>query len=224
MKSPQLHAGEIVRVDRFNIATRANHWVTALCFVALMLSGLAFYDPSLFFLTTLFGGGQAARMLHPFIGVVLTLSFAGLFRRFWRANLWVRDDSVWVAHISDVASGHEERLPELEKFNAGQKFVFWAQMIAVAILFVSGVLIWDQYFYDLSSIPVKRVAVIVHSITATFAIVVIILHIYAAFWVKGAFGAMLEGKVSGGWAFRHHRKWLRRLAQGGVDEDMRSST
>jgi formate dehydrogenase subunit gamma len=85
------------------------------------------------------------------------------------------------------------------------------------------VLIWDQYFYDLSSIPVKRVAVIAHSTVATLAIVVIILHIYAAFWVKGAFGAMLDGTVSGGWAFRHHRKWLRRLARGGVDEDMRSS-
>jgi formate dehydrogenase subunit gamma len=223
MKSPQLHAGQIVGVDRFNAATRANHWVTALSFVALMLSGLAFYDPSLFFLTKLFGGGPMARMLHPFIGVVLVLSFSRLFLRFWRSNLWVSDDTVWVQHISDVASGHEERLPELEKFNAGQKFVFWAQAIAVLVLLVTGVLMWDEYFYGLSSIPVKRVAALVHATMATFAIVVLIVHIYAAFWVKGAFGAMTQGKVTGGWAFRHHRKWLRRLAAGGVDDDMRAS-
>lgn len=223
MKSPQLHFGNPVEVDRYSVATRANHWLTALCFVALTLSGLAFYDPRLFFLTTLFGGGSLARALHPFVGVVLVVSFLFLLLRFWRANLWVKDDSIWVERISDVVGGHDERLPEFEKFNAGQKLVFWSMAVAIAILFVSGLLIWDEYFYQLSSIPAKRVAVVVHSATATFAIIVLIIHIYAAIWVKGSFGAMLEGKVTAGWAFRHHRKWLKRLAQGGVDEDMRPS-
>jgi formate dehydrogenase subunit gamma len=223
MKSPQIHPGDPVGIDRYNGATRANHWVTAICFVALALSGLAFYDPRLFFLTNLFGGGPLARELHPFVGVVLAISFFFLFLRFWRSNRWVHDDSVWVQHISDVAAGHEERLPEVEKFNGGQKFVFWSMSAAIAILFVSGILIWDEYFYALTSIPAKRIAVLAHSAVATLAIVVLIIHIYAAIWVKGSFGAMLEGKVTGGWAFRHHRKWLRRLTQGGVDEDMRPS-
>ena len=38
----------------------------------------------------LFGGGQTTRAIHPWIGVVLFFSFAGLFLRFWQANLWKR--------------------------------------------------------------------------------------------------------------------------------------
>jgi formate dehydrogenase subunit gamma len=38
-----------------------------------------------------------------------------------------------------------------------------------------------------------------------------IVHVYAAIWVRGTIGAMIRGQVTGGWAWRHHRKWLREL-------------
>ena len=34
----------------------------------------------------------------------------------------------------------------------------------------------------------------------------------AAIWTRGTLSAMTTGNVSGGWAWRHHRKWLRELA------------
>ncbi len=37
-----------------------------------------------------------------------------------------------------------------------------------------------------------------------------IVHVYAAFWVRGTVRAMTRGSVTGGWAWKHHRKWLRR--------------
>src|ERR1700730_4026795 len=83
-----IHLGDPVIVDRYTPGARINHWVTATCLVLLLLSGLALFHPSLFFLSTLFGGGQATRAIHPWIGVVLFFSFAGLFLRFWKANLW----------------------------------------------------------------------------------------------------------------------------------------
>jgi len=43
---------------RNTTATRTNHWITAACFVLLMLSGLSMFHPMLFFLSGLFGGGQ----------------------------------------------------------------------------------------------------------------------------------------------------------------------
>src|SRR5690349_24690214 len=113
--------GNPVTVDRYTAGARANHWITATSLVLLLLSGLAMFHPSLFFLTGLFGGGQATRAIHPWIGVVLFFSFLGLFIRFWRANLWVRTDSVWLSRLRDVLSAHEERLPEVGKYNAGQK-------------------------------------------------------------------------------------------------------
>ena len=73
-----VHPGKPVTVDRYTLAARINHWITAVSLVLLALSGLALYSPSLYFLTGLFGGGQWTRAIHPWIGVVLFFSFMGL--------------------------------------------------------------------------------------------------------------------------------------------------
>ena len=218
-----LHPGHPVIVDRYTPGARANHWVTAICLVLLTLSGLAMFNPSLFFLTVLFGGGQWTRAIHPWIGVVLFFSFAGLFFRFYRLNLWRSEDSAWLAGVSDVLSAHEERLPEIGKYNAGQKLVFWSMSLLIIVLIVSGLIIWDQYFLAYTSIPTKRVALLVHTVAAVVIICVWIIHVYAAIWVRGTIGAMTRGRVTGGWAWRHHRRWLRALAARG-GEDLKGPT
>lgn len=206
-----VHAGNPVVVDRYTAGARANHWVTAASLVLLALSGLALFHPSLFFLSGLFGGGSTARMIHPWIGVVLFFSFLGLFFRFWKLNLWERTDSVWMSRLRDVLRGNDESLPEVGKYNAGQKMVFWSMSLLIIVLITSGVVIWDQYFADYFTITQKRVAILVHAIAAIAAICVWIVHVYAAIWVRGTISAMTRGRVTGGWAWRHHRKWLKDL-------------
>ncbi len=56
-------------------------------------------------------------------------------------------DSAWLARIRDVLTGHEEKLPEVGKYNAGQKIVFWSMSLLIIVLITSGVVIWDQYFF-----------------------------------------------------------------------------
>ena len=74
-------------VERYTPKERGNHWIVALCFILAALSGLSLFHPSLFFFSGLFGGGPWARILHPFIGVVMFLffcisfSFAGCISR-----------------------------------------------------------------------------------------------------------------------------------------------
>ena len=46
------------------------------------------------------------------------------------------------------------------------------------------------------------------------AIAIIVVHIYAGIWVRGTGRAMVRGTVTGGWAYRHHRKWFRQIAGG----------
>ncbi|MFT0862011.1 formate dehydrogenase subunit gamma [Ancylobacter sp. G4_0304] len=208
-----VHPGRPVTVDRYTVGARINHWITAISLVLLALSGLALFTPSLFFLTGLFGGGQMTRILHPWIGVVLFCSFAILFVRFFKANLPAREDVTWVAHSADLLAGREEKMPEVGKYNAGQKGVFWAMSALILILIASGIVMWDQYFFDLTTIEQKRIAILVHSITAVVIICVWIVHVYAAIWVKGTISAMTRGQVTGGWAWRHHRKWLRELVR-----------
>ncbi|MFG1350183.1 formate dehydrogenase subunit gamma [Xanthobacter autotrophicus] len=206
-----VHPGRPVQVDRYTLGARINHWITAISLILLAISGLALFHPSLFFLTGLFGGGQMTRTLHPWIGVVLFFSFTGMFFRFWKANLWKSEDGTWMRRIRDVIAGHEEKLPELGKYNAGQKLVFWGMSFLIIVLIASGVVIWNAYFSTFTSIGQQRVALLVHSVAAVAIICVWIIHVYAAIWVKGTISAMTRGQVTGGWAWRHHRKWLREL-------------
>ncbi len=210
-KGDAVHPGRPVQVDRYTVGARINHWVTAISLILLAISGLALFHPSLYFLTGLFGGGQMTRTIHPWIGVVLFFSFAGMFLRFWKANLWKSEDGTWMRRIRDVIAGHEEKLPELGKYNAGQKMVFWGMSLLIAVLITSGVVIWQVYFASYTTIEQQRIALLVHALAAVAIICVWIVHVYAAIWVKGTISAMTRGQVTGGWAWRHHRKWFREL-------------
>lgn len=210
-KGDAVHPGRPVQVDRYTVGARINHWVTAISLILLAISGLALFHPSLYFLTGLFGGGQLTRTIHPWIGVVLFFSFAGMFLRFWKANLWKSEDGTWMRRLRDVIAGHEEKLPELGKYNAGQKLVFWGMSLLIAVLITSGVVIWQAYFAAYTTIEQQRIALLVHAVAAVAIICVWIVHVYAAIWVKGTISAMTKGQVTGGWAWRHHRKWFREL-------------
>ena len=214
----QVHPGDPVTVDRYTTAARINHWITAASLVLLALSGLALFHPRLFFLTALFGGGENTRAIHPWIGVVLFFGFLGLFLRFWKANLWKREDGTWMARLRDVLAAHDERLPEVGKYNAGQKLVFWLMSILIIILICSGLVIWNEYFAQYTTVEQKRAAVLIHALGAIVIICVWIVHVYAAIWVRGTIRAMIKGSVTGGWAWRHHRKWLRELVTGKRDD------
>jgi formate dehydrogenase subunit gamma len=202
-------------LTRNTTLTRVNHWITGGCFVLLMLSGLSMFHPLLFFLSGLFGGGQWARAIHPWIGIVLLISYAGLVAQFWRDNMWNWDDLAWMRAIGRVLMNEEEGVPELGRFNAGQKFVFWSMALLVPALFFTGMVIWEVYFGRYTTIEQQRIAVLIHSLAAVAAIIVWITHVYAAIWVRGSVRAMTQGYVTPGWAWRHHRKWLRSLAATG---------
>lgn len=201
-------------IARYTVFQRLNHWLTAGCLLLLALSGLALFHPGLFFLTDLFGGGPATRFIHPWFGVVLMASFLILFPRFAGHNIWNRDDTAWMCRVGSVLSNHEERLPEIGRYNAGQKIVFWLMTLLILALFVTGLVIWDQYFFHYTTMEQKRLALLIHSVAAIVMIAVFIIHIYAAIWVRGTMRGMMSGSVTAGWAFRHHRKWLRTMARG----------
>jgi formate dehydrogenase subunit gamma len=201
-------------IERYTTANRVNHWITAICFVLLVLSGLSMFHPMLFFLSGLFGGGQWARAAHPWIGVVLLLSYLGLIVQFWRENLWNRDDTAWMKSIGPVIVNDEERTPPVGRNNAGQKLVFWSMTLLIPVLFFSGLAIWEVYFGAATSIPVQRAAALIHSLAALAAIIIWIIHVYAAIWVRHSVRAMTRGYVTPGWAWRHHRKWLLDIASG----------
>jgi formate dehydrogenase subunit gamma len=196
-------------LQRFTPAERVNHWVVAICFVLLALSGLALFHPMFWPLTALFGGGVWTRILHPYIGLLIALSFIGLYFRFRSDNVMTPNDREWLSRGKEVISGNERNLPEQGKFNAGQKLLFKLSALFIVLLLLSGLVMWRAYY----TLPVEliRIAVVVHAASAALMIALILIHIYAAIWVKGSFGAMGFGLVSRAWARQHHRAWYRQL-------------
>ena len=65
-------------LKRYEERERMNHWFIVLMFLLAGLSGLAFFHPSLFFLSNFFGGGPWARILHPFLGVLMVVALLSI--------------------------------------------------------------------------------------------------------------------------------------------------
>jgi formate dehydrogenase subunit gamma len=201
-------------IERYNANDRRNHWFTAICFILLALSGLALFHPSLFWLTNLFGGGPWTRILHPFIGVVMFLSFAGLAARFWHHNAMTDDDKKWLSQWRDVLENREDKLPEVGRYHGGQKLLFWVMVVCMGLLLLTGLVIWQPYFAPSFPVTLLRIAVLLHALSAFVLILGIIVHIYAAIWVTGTVAAMTRGYVPKAWAKKHHPAWYREVTGG----------
>jgi formate dehydrogenase subunit gamma len=202
------------RIIRYTAGTRINHWIVAISFVLLALSGLALFHPALFWLTNLFGGGPWTRILHPFIGCVMVAAFYLLCVTFWRDNYLQPRDWIWLRKINDVVGNREENLPDVGRYNAGQKLLFFTLVVCLIVLLLSGIVIWRVYFSEFFAIGVIRAAALLHAFFAFVLICSIIVHIYAGIWVKGSIRAMTRGVVTPGWAWKHHRAWFREVSKG----------
>src|SRR4051812_34479339 len=197
---------------RYADSVRMNHWTVVILFFCAALSGLVMFHPALFFLSLMFGGGPWTRVLHPYFGVLMVLGFAALFLQVWRENLWRRGDAGWLRAAPRLIRTADERsMPPVGKYNAGQKLIFWAFGLSLLLLLVTGVVFWQPWFADYFGIPLRRVAVVVHAVSAVVLILSVITHIYAAIWVKGTMGAMTRGVVSQAWARQNHPLWYREM-------------
>jgi formate dehydrogenase subunit gamma len=200
-------------IERYTTSERSNHWAVAITFLLLAFSGLAFFHPAFFFLTNLFGGGVWTRILHPFIGVLLFGFFVIMAWRFAQHNRITDADREWLTHIKDVVINKHENLPEIGKYNAGQKYLFWSLVVCIPLLFVTGIILWQPYFAPWMPVGLMRIAVLLHAIAAFVSIAGILLHIYAAIWITGTISAMTRGTVTRSWAKQHHAGWYKEITK-----------
>jgi formate dehydrogenase subunit gamma len=198
-------------IVRYDASERTNHWLLAMVFVLTALSGLALFHPALFFLSELLGGGPWTRILHPYLGLTMFLLFLFLAARVARDNRMQPQDWQWLRQYRDVIENREDRLPEVGRYNAGQKLVFYSVAGCLTLLLLTGLVIWRVYSTGYFSVGLVRLGSLLHAIAALALICTIIVHIYAAIWVKGSVRAMTRGTVTPGWAWKHHRAWFREI-------------
>jgi len=193
-------------IQRYDYVDRASHWLLAISFFLAGLSGLAFFHPSMFWLTNVFGGGPWTRILHPFLGLAMATFFIALALRVWHHNVMTRSDREWLAHAHEVMAGNEDRAPPAGRYNAGQKVLFWLLSLCMLGLVVTGFCFWRP-LADGLPVTLIRLATLVHALCATGLILLVIGHIYMSFWTKGSIRAMTQGWVTRSWARFNHPAW-----------------
>ena len=196
-------------VQRYTFTERFVHWMVALSFSYLLLTGLALYTPGMYWLAAVFGGGPVIRAWHPIVGVVFFV-FLAIMYFMWRRDMRLDDlDRAWLRQARKYALGEEEGLPEAGRFNAGQKMLFKVMVFFGTLLLLSGVPLWFPMTFG---VTIRRIAILTHEISFIVVAGAIIVHIYmGTAVVRGSWRAMTTGWVSRTWARVHHPRWYRQV-------------
>jgi formate dehydrogenase subunit gamma len=204
MTSPPEH-----EVTRYSFRERIVHALAAASYVYLLLTGLAFWTPALYWIAALLGGGYLARLLHPWAGVVFAVIVARMYFM-WRHDMQTTAaDLEWRRAIWQYISNQDDEVPAAGRFNFGQKQLFWVMVWSAVLLFVSGVVLWLPQAVPTSARWLRELAVIVHAVAALVTIGAFIVHLYMGLAVvPGGTRAIVHGKVTKAWARSHHRLWF----------------
>ncbi len=197
---------------RHPVGERVTHWAVAIVFIFLFSSGLALFHRFLFWISALYGSGQMMRFLHPIAGIMLVLLFYPYAARVWKDNRWEPADTEWMKNM--WAFMRKEHHPsDTGKYNAGQKLMFWSMVPIIALLLISGIIIWQPWFAPAFPAAVRRLAALLHAACAFAMFIGIGIHWYAAYWTRGSVRAMVRGYVSHAWASFNHPAWYREIAE-----------
>jgi formate dehydrogenase subunit gamma len=199
---------------RHSHAERLTHWAVAVAYVALFLSGLAMFHPFFFWTSALFGGAAFMRVLHPFLGVAFAAVFYVYALRLWNDNRLVAGDRAWIRNMFRYMNRVGADVPVEGKYNAGQKLMYWSMLVVVLVLLATGILMWRPYVAPSVDLGLRRFANVLHAAMAFVMFVGIGVHVYAAYWTKGAMKAMTRGTVSPAWARHHHPGWYEEVRKG----------
>ena len=207
-------------IERFTPADRIAHWLMAITWVTLAITGLVLSLGKAVLLPiigyTLFSWLAAfAKNLHNFIGPILIVAVPWMFIRFVRNNGIGADDFKWFAHLFDYFKGHEH---PSGKFNGGEKLVFWLVLVvfSTALVVTGLILVFPNFDQTRQTMQLSS---IIHMAVAYVAIALAFVHIYlGTIGMTGAYRAMRDGYVDASWAEHHHAKWYQEVVAGTARE------
>ena len=197
------------KIARFTPIERFSHWLTAVSFVVLGLTGLNITFGKLLLLPVIgpeaFSAlSQAAKYAHNFT------SFSFMAGLFVIVVLWFKDNIPKKVDLDWLRQGGgfiKSRHAPAGRFNAGEKMVYWLALGAGAAVTVSGLLLLFPFYG--TNIAEMQIAQVIHAIVALLFIAMILAHIYiGTLGMEGAFEAMAIGEVDINWAKEHHDLWL----------------
>ena len=202
------------KILRFKAFERFSHWLTAVSFVVLGLTGLNITFGKILLLPLIgpdaFSSvSEAAKYVHNFTSFAFVAGLILIAVIFFRDNLFEKVDADWLKQGGGFI---KSRHAPAGRFNLGEKLVYWLSLAAGVAISVSGFLLLFPFFG--TDIADMQLAQVIHAVVAVLFIALILGHIYiGTLGMEGAFEAMGTGEVDLNWAKEHHDRWLaQRLA------------
>jgi len=204
-----LRKGEIVR---YTLKERMCHWLSAVSYVYLLLTGLALFTPYLYWIAYVLGGGPTVRFWHPWVGLVFFVIQMWM-HSMWSSQMKVTDQDLdWSKTLKAYVTNRDEQVAPAGHFNHGQKQFYWIMYYSTLVLIVTGVLMWFPELVSLKAHGLMPVVIFLHCTAALFTIGAFLIHVYmGVVFVSGGLQGILWGHVPISWAKAHHRLWYEKV-------------
>ena len=217
----KMHAADTGRkIERFTPFERSAHWTNAIAFCILAISGVVMAFGQFFILPiigqSLFGWlTYVLKTMHNFAGPLFAVSLLIVFFTFLRDNWPQKGDVAWLAKGGGLISGAE---PASNRFNAGEKLIFWGGVFLLGIVVVSSGLVLDKLLPGLVyERATMQIAHMVHAAATVLMMAMFLGHIYlGTLGMQGAYKAMATGYVDEAWAKEHHEYWYDDIKMGKI--------
>jgi formate dehydrogenase subunit gamma len=197
------------KILRFKAFERFSHWLTAISFVVLGLTGLNITFGKIVLLPLIgpdaFSNvSEAAKYVHNFTSFAFVAGLILIAVIFFRDNLFEKVDADWLKQGGGFI---KSRHAPAGRFNLGEKLVYWLSLAAGVAISASGFLLLFPFFG--TDIADMQLAQVIHAVVAVLFVALILGHIYiGTLGMEGAFEAMGTGEVDLNWAKEHHDRWL----------------
>ena len=201
-------SGSMVR--RFSDYERILHWVLAIVFLFLAVTGLILLLGRSLLIPIL---GQpvfaivasASKEGHNLFGPIFLLSLILMLISFARRNLYERGDLTWLLRGGGfIGKGHVSG----GFFNMGEKSWYWLVFLVGLAISISGLILVSPNFGQ--GRVVMEISHVVHVLGAIVLIAVSIGHMYmGSIGTEGSAEGMISGYVDINWAQAHHDRWAR---------------
>ena len=208
------------KIERFTPFERAAHWSNAIAFVTLGISGVVMAFGKFFLLPvvggTLFGWlTYVLKNAHNFAGPLFAVSLVVVFLTFVKDNFPQKGDINWLLKGGGMFGGSE---PASNRFNAGEKVVFWGGVFSLGLLVVSSGFVLDKIVPGLVyERGTMQIAHMVHSAATVLMMVMFTAHIYlGTIGMQDAYKGMRTGYVDETWAKEHHEWWYDDVKAGKI--------
>jgi formate dehydrogenase subunit gamma len=212
------------RVLRYTVEERIVHWISGVSYVYLLLNGLALWSPSMWWMVAILGGGPLARATHPWMGLVFVASVLYMYK-LWKPDMQITaKDREWGKTLGAYVRNEEEEMAPVaarrsfdqwapvDRFNLGQKYLFWLMLWSGIVLLLTGLVLWFTEYIPWSLRFLRYISVVLHPIAFLATLGGFIIHVYmGTAVVRGGFSAVVRGDVSESWARHYHRLWLDRI-------------